>query len=775
MLRTGVTPNAILELEHAVDREPLRERRWAQLMLGLYRSGRQADALRAYQRARDVLRAELGLEPGGELRRLELSILQQDPDLERATSRADDVSLPTSFVGRTDELLHLARALDRERLVTVVGIGGIGKSRLVREFAHRRWPASRSRTVTLHGVEAAVRLDAHIATQLGVFLEPGDALLPVLAAALDRDGMLLVIDGAESFPEAVGSIALELLARCRGLRIVVTSRVPLGIGSERVIGLEPLPSGAGSTVAEGTDLALMLDRAGYDAVALDDDSLRQLGDACAVAGGIPLLVELAARTFEFGVPTVAAAGAAHELTSRAIAHSLDAVDATAVEIVRRGSIFPGGLSEGVAAGLVGVDVPAARRALRQLAWLHLVDATPARTSLRYRSLDPIRAALQADLTDSEADTVRTDAAAELQRVLDRVWPDRLQPVSLAALDEVDDEHDNLRFVLDDRLAADPDQALDLAVASAEYWGTRGHIPEGHAWLDAVAAAANPEGPRRWEVEIAYTRSTRTMAEVAQRRAQLEAASDEARGEPEHEILFGGMLIFVAIARGWTGDRAGAAAALAEVGALDAGRESPWFLAHLEHLRALDLALGGDFVRAREQQRRFAVRMLEFDDPISAATGYYLAATLGDMGAATDLADDIARARELATAVRDVSLLGRLLHLEARVQERTGDDRARAQLTTAAEELERQGGIRAAALARRDLGLAAITSGQYLEAPRPARPRHPGARATRRECGPTGVCRLGAAGADRRRARPRRSARDASDGSTARPTTRRGRG
>ena len=397
MLRTGLAPSALAELEHAAEREPLRERRWAQLMLGLYRSGRQADALRAYQRARDLLRSELGIEPGAELRRLELAILQHDPELDAATGRADDVSSATSFVGRTDELIHLARALERERLVTVVGIGGIGKSRLVREFVHRHWPASRSRTVTLSGVEQVERLDAHVATQLGVFLEPGDALAAVLAATFDRDGMLFVIDGAEAFPEAVGGLALDLLARCRGLRIVVTSRVPLGIGTERSIGLSPLPGSDASTVVSGTDLALMIDRAGYDAAALDEDSLRQLRAACAPAGGVPLLLELAARTFEFGAPVLAATGAAHEAAGHAISHALDAVDAAAATVARAGAILPGGMSEGVVAGLVGIDVPDARRALRQLAWHHLVDATPARTALRYRSLDPIRAALQADL------------------------------------------------------------------------------------------------------------------------------------------------------------------------------------------------------------------------------------------------------------------------------------------------------------------------------------------------------------------------------------------
>ena len=137
-------------------------------------------------------------------------------------------------------------------------------------------------------------------------------------------------------------------------------------------------------------------------------------------------------------------------------------------------------------------------------------------------------------------------------------------------------------------------------------------------------------------------------------------------------------------------------------------------------------------------------MLELDDPISAGTGYYLAAALGDMGGATDLADDIARARELATTVRDVSLLSRLLLLDARVQERTGDERGRAQLALAVAELERQGGIRAAALARRDLALVAMAAGRPAEARGRVAACGAGARAPRRERCPARTRRSGAA-------------------------------
>ncbi|MEO6469376.1 MAG: BTAD domain-containing putative transcriptional regulator, partial [Acidimicrobiia bacterium] len=567
-LRLGLSSSAIVDFEQAAESEPLRERRWAQLMLALYRAGRQSDALRTYQRARDVLQRELGLEPGPELRRLELSILQQDGDLERSAPRPDDVSSPTSFVGRTDELAHLARALDRERLVTVVGIGGIGKTRLVQEFVHRHWSPEPVQSVSIAGVEHLARLDAHLATQLGVFLDPGDTLVGVLAAMDNRAGSLLVIHGAEAFPEAIGALALALLERCRGLRMVVTSRVPLGVGVERIVRVASLPQVAADAPLSGSDLALMIDRAGYDSAALDESSITQLRAACASAAGVPLLVELAARAFQLGAPSPSFSRTENAVAA-SIEHSLAAVDDAAERLLRQGSVLPGGLSERVAATIADLDVVAAQRALRQLAWLHLVDAAPARSSLRYRSLDPIRSTLQSEMDTASKAAARERAAGAIQEVVDRLWPDQLQPVNLAAMDDVDEEHDNLRFVLDDRLAVDPDRALDLAIAASEYWSIRGHIPEAQQWITAAVAAARPVGPRRWAAELAYARSTRTIAEVARRRDPLERACEEARHDAEHSVVFGGLLMFTAIARGWSGDRAGAARALAEASALDA--------------------------------------------------------------------------------------------------------------------------------------------------------------------------------------------------------------
>src|SRR5581483_2373883 len=202
---------------------PFRERLWGQLMLALYRSGRQADALETYQEARRVLGEELGLEPGPELRRLQEAILAHDPAIAAVpVDRRRRGNLPapsTSFVGREAELVEVVRALREHRLVTVMGPPGVGKSRLAaetarsleQEFPDGIWLVDFARA---GDAGDAARLLANVVDARGA-----DPLARV-AARLRNARSLVVLDACEHVLDGAARIASTLLAECPAVRIL---------------------------------------------------------------------------------------------------------------------------------------------------------------------------------------------------------------------------------------------------------------------------------------------------------------------------------------------------------------------------------------------------------------------------------------------------------------------------------------------------------------------------------------------------------------------------
>src|SRR5262245_3562439 len=143
-LALGDHRRVVAELARLVDQHPYREQAWGQLMLALYRSGRQRRALQACQRLRGLLIEDLGVSPGPDIARLELAILNQDPSLDwrpPASSSASPVfgatpgTVTGALVGRDQLITDVARALRRHRLVTLSGIGGVGKTSVARAVA----------------------------------------------------------------------------------------------------------------------------------------------------------------------------------------------------------------------------------------------------------------------------------------------------------------------------------------------------------------------------------------------------------------------------------------------------------------------------------------------------------------------------------------------------------------------------------------------------------------------------------------------------------------
>lgn len=294
-LDLGAAQELIGELEALVSQHPLRERLRCQQMLALYRAGRQADALRAYQVARAVLAEELGLEPGRELQRLEAAVLVQDPSLdrpERPRERSDARSDPptgnlpaavSSFVGRVTELDEVSRQLSARRLVTLIGPGGAGKTRLALEVAGRMRASfdDGAWLVELAPLRDSADVWASIASALRL---DDNARLEAFVA---ERRLLLVIDNCEHVIHHAALAADRLLRAGSGVTILATSRERLGLTGELLCNVDPL--------AADDAAALFLDRA--LAVGLHGSEAGQaniITRICADLDRLPLALELAA-------------------------------------------------------------------------------------------------------------------------------------------------------------------------------------------------------------------------------------------------------------------------------------------------------------------------------------------------------------------------------------------------------------------------------------------------------------------------------------------------
>ncbi|MGQ0623508.1 MAG: ATP-binding protein [Sporichthyaceae bacterium] len=266
---------------------------WGVLMLALYRSGRQGDALAAFGRARQVLSSELGIEPGRELRQVQHRVLNQEATASPPPRRVPN-NLPdrlTSFVGREAELGRVAQLLAQSRLVTLSGPGGCGKTSLaVRAVAAAVEAGDFGEGICFVDLSTAASpelVPAAVAAPLGVRAEPGRTLAESVADYLGRRQMLVVLDNCEHLVEAAAAMAEQLLRAGAILRVLATSRERLGVPGEMTW---TIPS-----LSERDAARLFVERAQAAAPGGGTrDESEAVAEVCRRLDGMPLAIELAA-------------------------------------------------------------------------------------------------------------------------------------------------------------------------------------------------------------------------------------------------------------------------------------------------------------------------------------------------------------------------------------------------------------------------------------------------------------------------------------------------
>jgi predicted ATPase/DNA-binding SARP family transcriptional activator len=526
-LAQGRHSEVLPALHAAVAADPLRERAWGQLMVALYRCGRQAEALAAYRAAQRTL-AELGLTPGAQLRDLERMVLLHDTALE-VSARADLPHYGTSFVGRDADVEAARSTLAAGRLVTVVGPAGVGKTRLAVEAAARldlrRWWVDLAAT-------RAGRVEGMLAGALALRQVPGRTGADLVAARLGEAPALLLLDNCEHVAGEAARLAEQLLAH--DARILATSREPLRIAGERLHRLEGL---------DGPDaVRLFLDRAGPGVA--DDDAVAGLVERL---DGLPLAIELAAGK----LPWVSAAELARDLherlsllgdgprTAPARQRTLEASIAWSYEllsdedraVLRRLSVFPGGF-DAPAAQTVAADA-AVLPALARLANASLVVAERAPEGTRYRLLMTVRTFARDRLAEAgEATTAAGRHRDHFLALAGRLAPNMVGAGLAEWLPRGRREHQNFQAALHWSLDhGDTRPAFELAALLAMYWFRTGLINDGRELLERAMQDADPAGPLwpRGRVGVAMLAHAAGAADALDRAdeavAACEAASD----------------------------------------------------------------------------------------------------------------------------------------------------------------------------------------------------------------------------------------------------------
>jgi predicted ATPase/DNA-binding SARP family transcriptional activator len=521
-LALGEHLTVVSELEFLIIQQPFRERLWELLVLALYRSGRQADALAAFQRVRTTLIDELGIEPGPQLRQLEKSVLTADPSLDLPVVAETTVTghshgrlpiLLTNLVDRDDDLDTVRRLLAARRLVTIIGPGGCGKTRLAIAVATGLDTAVRF--VDLTPLAKPDLVAQHVAHALGLFEQAGRSVLDHLLDHLRDRGLLLVLDNCEHLVDACANLVSALVAACPWLHVLATSREPLHLPGEAVHTLRPLATPDPAAMNTYQELLsfdavrLFIDRA-RDAgaqIGADGATTHALAAICAGLDGLPLALELAAaRTTALtvsqiaeqlsdGFPTLLSGSRVvrpqHRALHTAIKWSYDLLKPDERTLLRRLAVFVGGF------GLPAVEAlwpqGDAVDLLGRLVEQSLVSKETG--AARYRLLGTMHRFATDQLTGAELARAR-QRHAEFHLSLAEQAEELLDgPDSVRWLDRLAAEHENMRAAMAWAIApakptlADPILALRLASALAGYCRLRGHYRDGREWLGAALAQA----------------------------------------------------------------------------------------------------------------------------------------------------------------------------------------------------------------------------------------------------------------------------------------------
>ncbi|MGW6709782.1 ATP-binding protein [Streptomyces sp. NPDC054956] len=418
-------------------------------------------------------------------------------------------------MGRERELALLYETLRERRLVTLTGVGGVGKSRLALRAAAAQGRPDGVWWVALSPLREAELLSATVAQALGLANQSLRSLDEELCAWMADKELLLVLDTCEHLVAACRHLVGELLQSAPGLTVLITSREPLGCPGENVLEVSPLPCEGPDSDALALFRARALAATPYaEAAFTDPDRVALAAEVCRRLDGIPLALELAGArmrlwtleqmarrldvSFDLLSDTAAARLPRHQTMRTAIGWSHELCEPLERLLWARLSVFTGDFDAAAARAVCsGGPLPAAQveRVLAGLVSKSVVRCTRERgTGARYRLLDTIREYGQDWLAELGEVRVLADRHAHwyaaLSQAADRGW---LGPGQVDWYRRMTTEHAQLRTALEHLLGSDPTAALETAGALWFFWFSCGHVHEGRAFLERALRGAPRAG------------------------------------------------------------------------------------------------------------------------------------------------------------------------------------------------------------------------------------------------------------------------------------------
>jgi predicted ATPase/DNA-binding XRE family transcriptional regulator len=434
----------------------------------------------------------------------------------------------TSFVGRDRELSEIQRLLRTNRLLTLRGPGGIGKTRLALAVAEQAVPQHADRVICLEFGASSdpLLVPRQLASALGIREQAGRPLVDRLRLAMADTRLLLVLDTCEELLPACADLVTVVLAASRGARILVTSREPLGVANETVWPVPPLAladdqAGSIDRLAQVGAVRLFVDRARSVWPTFELSALNALAVArvCRRLDGIPLAIELAAariRLLSFDqldarlqdryrllVPGAVGAPAWHQTLLAAVDWSYALLSNAERLLFDRFSVFQGG------ARLEAVEMVCTRDSLQPPEVADLLQSLVDKSLLlaeqepdgtvRFGELETLKEYGRARVRErGGSDALRTHHLEFHRRLAEQAVSELDGPDRQAWLERLDFEHDNMRAALAWALQAEAPSCLEAGVRLAgalwRFWDIREHGVEGRRWLASLLDRPGPVAP-----------------------------------------------------------------------------------------------------------------------------------------------------------------------------------------------------------------------------------------------------------------------------------------